>query len=59
MNIFILDQDPIAAAVQQCDKHIVKMVLESAQMMSTAHRVLDGTQSCSRWSSMYSMVYGI
>jgi len=43
MNIFILDQDPIAAAVQQCDKHIVKMVLESAQMMSTAHRVLDGT----------------
>ena len=33
MNIFILDQDPIAAAVQQCDKHIVKMVLESAQMM--------------------------
>lgn len=43
MNIFVLDLHPVAAAKQQCDKHIVKMVLESAQMLSTAHRVLDGT----------------
>ena len=43
MNIFILDENPIRAAQLQCDKHIVKMVLESAQMLSTAHRVLDGT----------------
>ena len=42
MNIFILDTDPVEAARQQCDKHIVKMPLESAQMLSTAHRVLDG-----------------
>ena len=42
MNIFILDENPIAAAEQQCDKHIVKMVTESAQMLSTAHRLLDG-----------------
>jgi len=42
MNIFVLDQDPIVAAQQQCDKHVVKMILESAQMLSTAHRVLDG-----------------
>ena len=42
MNIFILDHDPVQAAILQCDKHIVKMVLESAQMLSTAHRVLDG-----------------
>lgn len=26
----------------QCNKHVVKMVLESAQLLSTAHRVLDG-----------------
>lgn len=26
----------------QCDKHVVKMILESAQMLSTAHRLLDG-----------------
>ena len=24
-----------------CDKHVVKMILESAQMLSTAHRILD------------------
>ena len=45
MNIFILDYHPVAAAKLQCDKHIVKMVLESAQMLSTAHRILDGTES--------------
>lgn len=30
------------AAQSQCDKHVVKMVVESAQMLSTAHRLLDG-----------------
>ena len=43
MNIFILDNDPVKAAQQQCDKHIPKMIVESAQMLSTAHRMLDGT----------------
>ena len=43
MNIFILDESPKEAARLQCDKHIVKMILESAQMLSTAHRMLDGT----------------
>lgn len=41
MNIFALSEDPIQSAQMQCDKHIVKMILESAQMLSTAHRVLD------------------
>ena len=42
MNIFILDKHPVVAAQQQCDKHVVKMIVESAQMLSTAHRMLDG-----------------
>jgi len=42
MNIFYLDRDPEIAAQMMCDKHVVKMILESAQMLSTAHRVLDG-----------------
>jgi hypothetical protein len=42
MNIFYLDKNPIKAAEMSCDKHVVKMILESAQMLSTAHRVLDG-----------------
>jgi hypothetical protein len=45
MNIFILDEDPVRAAQLQCDKHIVKMPLESAQMLSTVHRMLDGTET--------------
>jgi len=44
MNIFVLDNDPILAAQLQCDKHVVKMIVESAQMLSTVHRMLDGTE---------------
>lgn len=33
MNIFILDSDPTYAAIYQCDKHVVKMILESAQLL--------------------------
>jgi len=44
MNIFYLDKDPKIAAQMHCDKHVVKMILESAQMLSTAHRVLDGDE---------------
>jgi hypothetical protein len=42
MNIFVLDKNPTQAARLQCDKHVVKMIVESAQMLSTAHRMLDG-----------------
>jgi len=44
MNIFYLDRDPYKAARMQCDKHIVKMILETAQLLSTAHIELDGKQ---------------
>jgi len=44
MNRFILDEDPYVAAMYHCDKHVVKMILEEAQMLSTAHRVLDGME---------------
>lgn len=42
MNIFFLDKNPNQSAIYMCDKHVVKMIVESAQMLSTAHRVLDG-----------------
>lgn len=42
MNIFYLDKSPHLAAIQHVDKHVVKMILETAQLLSTAHRVLDG-----------------
>lgn len=37
MNIFILDNSPEFAAKYQCDKHVVKMVLETAQLLCSAH----------------------
>ena len=37
MNIFFLDKDPAKAASYFYDKHKVKMILESAQMLCTAH----------------------
>ena len=42
MNIFMLDSCPIKSAQYQCDKHISKMCVENAQLLSTAHRILDG-----------------
>ena len=42
MNIFVLHEDPAVAATMLCDKHVPKMIIESAQMLSTAHRLLDG-----------------
>ena len=44
MNIFVLDKDPHIAAQMHCDKHVPKMIVESAQMLSTAHRLLDGEE---------------
>jgi hypothetical protein len=37
MNIFALDKDPLIAAQMMCDKHVVKMILEGCQMLSTVH----------------------
>ena len=44
MNIFYVSHDPVEAAQWLVDKHVVKMILESAQLLSTAHRVLDGIE---------------
>ena len=40
MNIFVLDEDPSVAAQMACDKHVIKMILETAQMLCTvAHHL--------------------
>lgn len=44
MNIFWLSNDPAINARYHNDKHVVKMAIEYAQLLSTAHRVLDGTK---------------
>ena len=42
MNLFYLHEEPQVSATLHCDKHVVKMIIEYAQMLSTAHRMLDG-----------------
>jgi hypothetical protein len=37
MNIFVLAKNPYKAASMMCDKHVVKMIVESCQMLSTTH----------------------
>ena len=39
MNIFVLDTNPKLCAQMHCDKHVVKMILEHAQMMCTTHHL--------------------
>lgn len=43
MNLFYLSDNPQLCAEWAVDSHCVKMILESAQLLSTAHRILDGT----------------
>lgn len=42
MNIFMTDTCPVKSAQNLCDTHCSKMILETAQILSTAHRCLDG-----------------
>ena len=44
MNLFYLDTRPEKCATLHCDKHVVKMIIEYAQLMSTAHRMIDGIE---------------
>ena len=41
MNIFLLDWNPQKAAQYHCDKHVVKMILECAQLLYCAHWILN------------------
>ena len=60
MNLFVLDLDPSKCAEYHVNSHVVKMVIEAAQLLSTAHVVLDGQQvamkmthishPCARWT---------
>lgn len=55
MNIFYLDEDPKIAAEHHCDKHVVKMIVESAQLLSTARLICDGNTN--RNSFLYKITH--
>lgn len=61
MNIFVLHQDPIIAAKHHCDKHVVKMILETAQIMSAVahkqgynapYRLTHKNHPCTLWAGI-------
>lgn len=43
MNIFYLHKSPEISAQMVCNSHCIKMIIESAQMLSTAHNILDNS----------------
>lgn len=49
MNIFVLDNNPKIAAQYHTDKHVVKMILETAQLLSTAHHILDTNSNITQY----------
>jgi len=58
MQIFVLDRDPQTCASYHCDKHVVKQILESAQLLCTAHWMTGGeapykpthkNHPCAKW----------
>ena len=55
MNIFILDTEPKYAAQAHADKHVVKMILESAQMLSTVlgqgYKATHKNHPCTLWTA--------
>ena len=60
MNIFVLHKDPAIAATMACDKHVIKMILETAQMMCTVahtnnmdapYRATHKKHPCTIWAS--------
>jgi hypothetical protein len=60
MNIFVVDEDPEVAARQLCDKHVVKMILETAQMLCTVaasqgydtpYRPTHAKHPCTLWAA--------
>ena len=45
MNIFFLDYDTAKCAKYHCDKHVVKMVLETAQLLCGVHHMCDNVKN--------------
>lgn len=59
MNIFIVDQNPTVAAQMLCDRHVNKMILETAQMLTavadrhshpTLYKVAYKNHPCTLWA---------
>jgi hypothetical protein len=59
MNIFFLDESPKLSAIYHNDRHVIKMILEGCQLLSTAHHLTGSTapykpthvnHGCAKWA---------
>lgn len=64
MNIFVLHTDAKLAAEMMCDKHVPKMVLETAQLLCSIYpngkapyRRTHYNHPCAKWARQYSENY--
>ena len=48
MNIFVLDLDPIVCATYYNNAHTIKIILESAQLLSNVHWAVNGNGPCNK-----------
>ena len=58
MNIFALNSDPILAAQNHVDRHVVKMPLETSQILCTVVRGLGGEADISRLTKTTPVPFG-
>ena len=59
MNIFILDKDPAISASYHCDKHVVKMIVESLQILGSTHWFVNGIKTKSKISESGNKIFDI
>jgi hypothetical protein len=57
MNIFVLDKNPYVAAQLHNDKHVVKMILETAQMLCSVHHMINIDDEKYRESIPYKLAH--
>ena len=56
MNIFVLHKNPKLAAKFHCDKHVIKMIVESAQMLMSSYHVTQNEKALNH-KDMYRLSY--
>jgi len=55
LNILWLDDDPSVAAQQHCDRHVPKMIMETAQILSSVWHVQAGVHAGAAWTQVLSV----
>ena len=58
MNIFFTDRNPVTAARNLCNKHVIKMILEVAQLLCAAHIMTESKLRPEEDIKFYKLTHG-